>query len=94
MFSIHVFLGTTLHTDDWGVRNLTLEMVWSTYFSDVKIPATNRFSKCQTCEMLKKMINSENIEVGHELSQEKIHKLGNDKVCYFYNIKFSCLLCF
>ncbi len=47
---------------------------------DVKIPATNRFSKCQTCERLKKMIHSGNIEVGHDLSQEDLQKLGNDKV--------------
>jgi len=83
MFSIHVFLGTTLHTDDWSVSKLTLERVWSTYFSDVKIPATNRCSKCQTCERLKKIIHSRNIEVGHEFSKEEIHKLGNYKVCYF-----------
>ena len=94
MFSIHVFVGTNLHTDDWSISKSTLKRVWSTHFFDAKIPATNRFSKCQTCEILKKMIYFVNIEVGHNLSQEEIHKLGNSKVCSFYNINFSCLLCF
>jgi len=94
MFSIHIFLGTNLHTDDYSVSKSTLERVWSKYFFDVKKPETNRFSKCKTCERLKKMIHYGNIEVGHELSQEDIQKLGNDKVCVFYTINFSCLLCF
>ena len=76
----YVFIGTSLHYDDWSVSKSTLERVWSSNFSDVKIPATNRFSKCQTCERLKKMIFSGNIEQGHELSQEELVKLGNDKV--------------
>ena len=87
MFSLHAFLGTNLHNDDWRVSKSTLQRVWSTYFSDVKIPATNRFSKCQTCERLKKMIHSGKIEEGHELSQEELQKLGIDKVCSFYNLK-------
>jgi hypothetical protein len=74
----HAFLGTNLHTDDWKVSKSTLERVWTTFLIVVKIPATNRFSKCQTCERLKKMINSGNIEVGHEVSKEVLLKLGND----------------
>jgi hypothetical protein len=77
---MYIFPGTSIHSDDWIISKSTLERVWSTYFSDVKIPATNRFSKCQTCERLKKMIHSGNIEVGHDLSQEDLQKLGNDKV--------------
>jgi hypothetical protein len=50
------------------------------HFSDVNIPTTNRFSKCQTCERLKKMIHSGNIEECHEVSEEELLKLGNDKV--------------
>ena len=80
MFFIYAFLGTDLHTDDWKVSKSTLERVWTTYFTDVQIPTTNRFSKCQPCERLTKMILSGNIEVGHELSKEELHELGNNKV--------------
>jgi hypothetical protein len=50
------------------------------YFQDVKIPATNRFSKCEHCERLKKMINTGDIEAGHNLSTEEYEKLQYDKV--------------
>ena len=73
-------VGKDLEPEDWIVSKSTLERVWSTYFSDVKIPATDRFSKCQTCERLKKMIHSGKVEVGHNLSQGELLKLGNDKV--------------
>ena len=52
------------------------------YFQDVKIPATNRFSKCEHCERLKKMINTGDIEAGHNLSTEEYEKLQYDKVLY------------
>jgi len=52
------------------------------YFQDVKIPATNRFSKCEHCERLKKMINTGDIEAGHNLSPEEYEKLQYDKVFY------------
>ena len=71
MFLINIFLGTNLHTDDWKVSKSTLERVCTTQFTNVKIPRTKRFLKCQTCERLKKMIHSGNIEVGHELSKEE-----------------------
>jgi hypothetical protein len=51
------------------------------YFLDVKIPATNRFSKCETCERLKAMVNTGNIESGHNFTNEELEKLQNDKVC-------------
>ena len=80
MFFIHAFLlGTNLHTDDGKVSKSTLERVWTTHITAVKIPATTRFSKCRTCERLKKMTHSGNIEVIHELSKEELLKLGNDK---------------
>ena len=80
LFLIYAFLGSNLHTDDCQVSRSTLKRVWSTHFYDVKIPATNRFSKCQTCERLNKMIHSGKIEEGHKLSNEELLKLGNDKV--------------
>jgi hypothetical protein len=52
------------------------------YFQDVKIPATNRFSKCEHCERLKKMINTGDIEAGHNLSPEEYEQLQYDKVFY------------
>jgi len=79
-FFIRAFLGSNLHNDDWQVSRSTLERVWPTHFSDVKIPVTNRFSECQTRERLKKMTHSGKIEEGHELSNEELLKLGNDKV--------------
>ena len=88
MFSIHTFLGTNLHTDGRSISKSTLERVVSTHFFDVKITATNRFSKFQTCERLKKMVHFGNIEVGHELSHEEILKLGNDKIVSLYYINF------
>ena len=56
------------------------------YFQDVKIPTTNRFSKCEHCERLKKMINTRDIEAGHNLSSEEYEQLQYDKV--FYKEKF------
>ena len=58
----------------------TLERIWSTYFDDVKIPASNRFSKCEHCERLKKMIHTGAIEAGHNLSKDDYEKLQHDKV--------------
>ena len=58
------------------------------YFSDVKIPATNRFSKCETCERLKAMVNTGNIESGHNFTNEELEKLQNDKVCYQKTITY------
>ena len=56
------------------------------YFQNVKIPATNRFSKCEHCERLKKIINTGDIEAGHNLSTEEYEKLKCEKV--FYKEKF------
>ncbi len=44
------------------------------HFQDVKILATNRFSKCEHCERLKKMINTGDIEAGHNLSTKECEK--------------------
>ena len=57
------------------------------YFQDVKIPATNRFSKCEHCERLKKMINTGDIEAGHNLSPEEYEQLQYDKVFYIVNCR-------
>jgi hypothetical protein len=46
----HAFMGTTLHTDDWKVSKSTLEKLWTTHFTDVKIHVPNPFSKFPTCE--------------------------------------------
>jgi hypothetical protein len=70
LLTIDCTVGTNLHTDDWIISKTTFEREWSTHFNDVKIPATNRFSKCQTFERLKQLINSGNIVVGHTLHQE------------------------
>jgi len=80
LFFIRAFLGANLHTDNFEVGKSTLERVWTMYFIDISIHATNRFSKFQTCERLKKMVHSGNIEEGRELSKEESLKLGNDKV--------------
>jgi hypothetical protein len=60
-----------------------LDRVWSTSFLDVKIPATNRFSKCETCERLKRMINTGEVQAGHNLTTEAFEKFCLDKV-YLY----------
>ena len=64
----------------WNASRSTLERRWAIYFSDVKIPATDRFSKCESCESLKKMLHTGNIEVGHDLKEEDLGKLKHDKV--------------
>ena len=71
-----------LHPDliEWNVSKSTLDRVWSVSFPDVKIPATNRFSKCEICERLKKMLHTRNIEDDHNLSQQELNKLELDKV--------------
>ena len=56
------------------------------YFQDVKIPATNCFSKCEHCKGIKKMINTGDIEAGHNVSMEEYEKLQYAKV--FYKKKF------
>ena len=76
-----MFVGSLL-VEDWVVSKATIDRVWSAHFPDVRIPATNRFSKCQDCERLKKMINSGDVESGHKLSPEELCKLADDKVCY------------
>jgi glutaredoxin len=50
------------------------------FFANVKIPATNRFSKCEHCERLKKMLHTGNIEEGHDLNKEEFEKLQHEKV--------------
>ena len=76
-----IFVGSLL-VEDWVVSKATIDRVWSAHFFGVRIPATNRFSKCQDCERLKKMINSGDVESGHKLSPEELCKLADDKVCY------------
>jgi hypothetical protein len=64
------------------------------YFQDVKIPATNCFSKCEHCERLKKMINTGDIEAGHNLSIEEYEQLQYDnKVFYKYMfvVRYMCI---
>ena len=65
---------------DWNVSRSTLERTWAIYFLDVKIPATNRFYKCETCERLKKMLHTGNMEASHDLKEEDFEKLQHDKV--------------
>ena len=72
----------SLLVQDWAVSRSTLERIWSMHFQDIKIPATNRFSKCEHCERLRKMINTGDIEAGHNLSSEEYEKLQYDKVFY------------
>ena len=75
-----------MFVEDWTVSRSTLDRVWEEHFPDVKIPASNRFSKREHCERLKKMINTGDIVAGHNLSPEELEKYKNDKV----NI-LSCL---
>ena len=70
----------SLLVKDSNVSRSTLEQTRAIYFSDVKIPATNRFSKCETCEMLKKMLHAANIEASHDLREEDFEKLKHDNV--------------
>ena len=69
-----------MFVEDWTVSRSTLDRVWEEHFSDVKNPASNRFSKCEHCERLKKMINTSDIVAGHNLSPEELEKYKNDKV--------------
>jgi hypothetical protein len=66
------------------------------YFQDVKIPATNRFSKCEHCERLKKMINTGDIEGGYTLSTEEYEKIQYDKVFYkeTFVFRYMSIQCF
>ena len=82
-----MFFSDSLLVQDLTVSRSTLERIWSMYFQDVKIPATNRFSKCEHCERLKKMINTGDIEAGHNLSPEEYEKLQYDKVFYIVNCR-------
>ena len=77
-----LFILGSLLVEDWAASKSTLERVWSAHFPDVRIPVTNRFSKCQDCERLKKMIHSGDVEAGHNLSPEQLSKLADDKVGY------------
>ena len=82
---VYSLLGSLL-VKDWDVSRSTLERTWAINFRDVKIPATNRFSKCQTCERLKKMLHTRNIEAGHDLREEDFERLQHDKVNkYIFN---------
>jgi len=66
--------------EKWNISESTFRRVWERYFPDVKIPKGNRFSKCQTCEELKKIFHSDGIEDGHNLSQEERLNLKKEKV--------------
>jgi len=77
---VYSLLGCLL-VKDKNVSRSTLERTWAIYFSDVKIPATIRFSKCETCERLKKMLhNKGNIEAGHDLREVDFEKLQDHKL--------------
>jgi hypothetical protein len=64
----------------WNVSGSTLERTWAITFSDVKIPAINRFSKCEISEGLNKMLDIGNIKAGHDLREENLGKLQHGKV--------------
>ena len=68
--------------EKWNISESTFRRVWEKYFPDVKIPKGNRFSKCQTCEELKKIFHSDGIEDGQNLSQEERLKLKKEKVLH------------
>jgi hypothetical protein len=78
----YVITVSSLLVEDWVASKSTLERVWSAHFLDVRIPITNRFSKCQDYERLEKTINSGDVESGHNLGSEELSKLVDDKVCY------------
>ena len=76
---VYSLLGSRL-VNVWNVCRSTREQTWAIKFSDVKIPATNRFPKCETCERLQKMLHTYNIEAGHDLREEDFEKRQHDKV--------------
>jgi hypothetical protein len=76
---VYSLLGSLL-VKDCNVSWSTLERTWAIYFTDVKIPATNRFSKCENCERLKKMLHTRNVEVGHDLREKVFENLRHDKL--------------
>ena len=65
---------------DWNVSMSIVERTRAISFSDIKIPATSRFSKCEHFERLKKMLHTRNIEACHDLREEDLGKLQHDKV--------------
>ena len=74
-------LSGSLLVKDWNVSRSTLERAWAINFPDVKIPATNRFSKCEHCERLnEKMLHACNIAADHDLKEEDLGKLQHDKL--------------
>ncbi len=78
---------------DWNVNSRsTFDRVWSTSFPDVKIPASNRFSKCETCERLKRMIHTGEIEAGHNMKPEEYETFCRDKVCMNSSVEFLRLI--
>jgi hypothetical protein len=62
-----------------NVSRYTLKRTWAIYFPGVKIPETNRFSKCELCERLKKILHTGNIEASHDLKEADLGKLQHDK---------------
>ena len=72
-------LGSLL-VKDLNFRRSTLEQTWAINFPDVKIPATNSFSKCEYYGRLKKMLHTSNIEAGHDLKEEDLGMLQHDMV--------------
>jgi hypothetical protein len=75
-----MILGSLL-VKDWIVRRSTLlERIWSSFLADVKIPATNRFSKYENCKKLKKMLHTGNISACHHLVKQEFEKLQHYKI--------------
>ena len=58
----------------------TLSRVWQEFFQDVKLPKKHRFSKCETCSRLRRMIDSDGVEDGHTLNAGEAARLKAQKV--------------
>ena len=78
--------------EKWNISESTFRRVWEKYFPEVKIPKGNRFSKCQTCEELKKIFHSDGIEDGQNLSQEERLNLRKEKVLQCLRKDLSLIL--
>ena len=91
---IIIFLTASIHIDiirtrvlgyhrgqSWDVSISTFNRVWDEHFSDVIIPKSHRFSKCDTCVQLKADLHGRPLPKGIVLSEEDKRKFYEQQVC-------------
>lgn len=92
---IIIFLTASIHIDiirthvlgyhrgqSWDVSISTFNRVWDEHFSDVIIPKSHRFSKCDTCVQLKADLHGRPLPKGIVLSEENKRKFYEQQVCW------------